>query len=251
MAHNHEVVGSNPSSATMKDDKYLSTLVADTLIERPEWFFVGGQQFCFYPTTLGKSMVLSDLISQLNIDKDMMKINTSFELARLVITQEDIVLKIIVISTLSERKDIINESLIKKRVDFFRENLDCTEKTTLFGVCLDDDKTKVLQDYLGITEENFWKHKAINAKQTDSSISFGGKSIYGSLIDFCCERYGWTMDYVLWGVSYINLKMLMSDYPTNIYLSDEERKKIHIPQDRSRLDGENIDNIRLFMGSNL
>ena len=37
-----------------------------------------------------------------------------------------------------------------------------------------------------------------------SSIAFGGKSIWGTLIDAACERYGWSYQYVLWGISYSN-----------------------------------------------
>ena len=63
----------------------------------------------------------------------------------------------------------------------------------------------------------------------------GGKSIYGLLIDFACQRYGWTMDYVLWGISYVNLNMLFADDITTVYLSDEERKKL------GRGDGRMVD----------
>jgi len=58
------------------------------------------------------------------------------------------------------------------------------------------------------------------------SITFGGKRIYGLLIDFACQRYGWTMDYVLLGISYVNLNMLFVDAITTVYLNDEERKKL-------------------------
>lgn len=26
-----------------------------------------------------------------------------------------------------------------------------------------------------------------------------------------CERYGWTVEYVMWGVSYLNVLMMLSD----------------------------------------
>ena len=54
------------------------------------------------------------------------------------------------------------------------------------------------------------------------------------LIDFACQRYGWTMDYVLWSISYVNLRMLLEDAITTVYLSDDERKKL------GRGDGEVI-----------
>ena len=53
-----------------------------------------------------------------------------------------------------------------------------------------------------------------------------GKSIYGLLVDFACQRYGWTLDYILWGISLVNLNMLFADAITTVYLNDEERKKL-------------------------
>ena len=44
------------------------------------------------------------------------------------------------------------------------------------------------------------------------------------MIDFACQRYGWKMNHLLWEISYANLKMLMADAITTIYLSEEERK---------------------------
>ena len=44
------------------------------------------------------------------------------------------------------------------------------------------------------------------------------------MIDFACQRYGWTMNHLLWEISYANLKMLIADAITTIYLSEEERK---------------------------
>ena len=40
---------------------------------------------------------------------------------------------------------------------------------------------------------------------------FGGKTIWGTLIDAACERYGWTFDYVVWGISYNNLTLMLKD----------------------------------------
>ena len=34
---------------------------------------------------------------------------------------------------------------------------------------------------------------------------------------------------MVWGISYNNLTIMLKDMTTSIYLSDEERKKAHIP----------------------
>lgn len=48
----------------------------------------------------------------------------------------------------------------------------------------------------------------------------GGNSPWGSIIDAAAARYGWTYDYIVWGVSYINLQMMLYDQITEIYTGD-------------------------------
>ena len=64
------------------------------------------------------------------------------------------------------------------------------------------------------------------AQKSQNDFSFGCKSIYGTLIDTACERYGWSYDYVMWGISLINLQLMLADRMQNIYLTDDEKKKV-------------------------
>lgn len=43
----------------------------------------------------------------------------------------------------------------------------------------------------------------------DDSI-YGGQSIWGK-IDAIASRYHWSMDYILWGISWANLRLMMDD----------------------------------------
>jgi hypothetical protein len=70
--------------------------------------------------------------------------------------------------------------------------------------------------------------KALKAKKDNGSLTFGGRSIYGQLIDRACERYGWTVEYVVWGISYANLTLMLADQQTSIYLTEDELKKAKI-----------------------
>ena len=58
------------------------------------------------------------------------------------------------------------------------------------------------------------------------------------------------MDYVVWGISYANLKMLISDAVTTIELSKEDAKALRISQGGtiSADDPNNIDKIRSMLG---
>ena len=77
-------------------------------------------------------------------------------------------------------------------------------------------------------EESKRMAKVNAAKDSENQYVFGGKTIWGTLIDAACERYGWTFDYVVWQISYNNLTLMLKDKVTSIYLSDKERKKAHI-----------------------
>jgi hypothetical protein len=44
-----------------------------------------------------------------------------------------------------------------------------------------------------------------------SGRDIGGSSLWGSLFDVVLEKYHWTFDYLLWGISFVNVHMLLSD----------------------------------------
>lgn len=35
--------------------------------------------------------------------------------------------------------------------------------------------------------------------------------MWGGLLDVVLQKYHWTLDYLLWGISYINVQMLLAD----------------------------------------
>ena len=59
--------------------------------------------------------------------------------------------------------------------------------------------------------------KDLEAKQAEarkvsgSSRVIGGRSLWGNLFDAALSKYGWTLDYLLWGISFQNITMLLSD----------------------------------------
>ena len=48
-------------------------------------------------------------------------------------------------------------------------------------------------------------------KTNGSSRVIGGRSLWGNLFDVLLSKYHWTLDYLLWGISYVNVYMLLSD----------------------------------------
>ena len=112
--------------------------------------------------------------------------------------------------------------------------------------CLSGDNTEEFIKHFGIDKERLERNRIAAVKKDNSSVTFGGNSTYGTLIDFACQRYGWTMDYILWGISYANLKMLMADAITTVYLSEDERKKLNILDDSEVVNADDPKNKELI-----
>ena len=56
------------------------------------------------------------------------------------------------------------------------------------------------------------------------------------------------MEYVVWGISYANLQMLMADSITSVYLSPEERKKLGITDNLEIINADDPKNRDLILG---
>lgn len=74
----------------------------------------------------------------------------------------------------------------------------------------------------------------------DDSI-YGGQSIWGK-IDAIASRYHWSMDYILWGISWANLRLMMDDS-----LRVDYKSKSTTCKDKSSLeviDTNNLESLR-------
>ena len=116
----------------------------------------------------------------------------------------------------------------------------------MFTIVLSGDNTEEFIKHFGIDKERLERNRIAAVKKDNSSVTFGGNSTYGTLIDFACQRYGWTMDYILWGISYANLKMLMAAAITTVYLSEDERKKLNIFDDSEVVNADDPKNKELI-----
>lgn len=210
----------------MEDKELLEMNIADTLIERPIGFSVGKRSYFIYPVTLGKTHLLARLFKSLDADEKVIATNPYLEAMRLSETKKETVCRILAYHTFNRKDDVFDNAKIEQRAKMFEKNLDGEELATILVLILSGDNTEEFIHYFGIDKEREEKSRIYKIKDSKGSISFGGKSTYGTLIDFACQRYGWTMEYVTWGISYANLKMLMADAITTIYLSEDEQKKL-------------------------
>lgn len=225
--------------------------IADAIMERPIGFNVGNRHFCLYPPTLGKIYLISRLNDALRINHEILKENPYLEALRLCQEKKDIVCRIVAYHTLNGKSDILNESKVSSRALFFKNELDNGELANIILAAMSWDNANTYIKHFRLDKEQALRKKISELKEEDSSsISFGGLSTYGTLIDFACQRYGWSMDYVVWGISYVNLQMLMADAVTSIYLSKKEMKKLHIPKRGSFINGDDPSNMEKIKSMN-
>lgn len=187
-------------------------------------FTAGESSFRLYPVTLGKEMLVRPLLRDINIPAEDME-----HLAlRAVESRKDIVLRIIAIATLDGREDLLDEARISERIIELSSVTDDADIASLLVIFLREmNKTSRLMEMTGIEKDRKRMAAVQEVKKAGrGTVVFGGVSIYGRLLDVACERYGWTLDYVLWGISATNLQLMLADHVTSIFLSNEELKQI-------------------------
>lgn len=226
-----------------EDKKLIDMNIADTIIERPRGFKVNQCQFYLYPVTLGKTYLISRLVECLGINLEIIKANPYMEALRLCQEKKEIVCRILSYHTINKKEELFDYDFVQERCNFFYKEIDNDSMAQLLVMVLSEGDISAYIKHLGIDKEKEWQAKAMRAKKDNNSLTFGGKSIYGTLIDTACQRYGWTFEYVVWGISYANLQLLLADSVTSIYLSDEERKRVNIPQDRDIINADDPANM--------
>lgn len=211
------------------NDIKTGTKIAMVLTDMPLGVSVGKEHFFLYPQTLGRMYLTSQLIEKLEIDQENLKINSFMEALRAAKNHTSECCKLISYHTLRNKSEMLDTKTIERRANKLQRVCSIEDIATLLITILSDNTLNVLTKELGIDAEGKKMAKISQAKETSNQYIFGGKTIWGSLIDTACERYGWTFDYVIWEISYNNLTLMMKDKITSIYLSDEERKKAHVP----------------------
>lgn len=223
----------------MKD---LGSTIVNVLADMPINFTVGNKRFCIYPPTLGKMYLLSQLSESLGISKENLTINPFLEIMRVVKEKRKECCKFLAYQMVQKREDLFDIEFIETLSERISRILDDEDITTLIVVILNDKDLEQITKETGIDKELKRMSKVTSVKDTKNLYVFGGKTIWGSMIDTACERYGWSFDYVVWGISYKNLTLMLKDKTTSIYLSDEEAKRCRIPQQSGDyIDGNNRD----------
>ncbi len=228
----------------VEDKKIIEMNIADTIMERPYGFQISKQQFYIYPVSLGKTYLISRLLDNLELNPDIIKQNPYMEALRLCQDKRETVCRLLSYHTINKKEELFDNSIINKRCTFFDKNLSNEEMAQLLVIVLTGNNVETFIKHLGIDRER--KELARISKIKDkkgNSITFGGKSVFGSLILPACEKLNMTPQQIVWDISYSFLQMLMADAITSVYLTDEEKKEARIPNGRTFINADDPENI--------
>lgn len=213
-------------------------LLVDTLTERPTAFQVGRVHYSFYPPSLGVYLLSSTLLGELWVDEALLAHNLPAEALRLAQRHRGEVLRLVVLHSLRGYAQIMDEGKVQGRIKHLDKGLSTEELATLLCLLLEGDSYSELVQAYGIDSDMQERQRLREVKEDKHTISLGGRTLYGGLIDYTAERYGWSMDYIMWGISYANLRLLSADASLSIYLSEEELGRLN--GKGTRIDGDSI-----------
>lgn len=205
------------------------------LLDRTSSFTIDGYNEVFrihYPS-YGIMTLVSETLDGAGLDRSNLSLNPYAEVLRLSSVSKDSVCRAISLYCVSGKADALGfESERLSSIFFSSMTVDELAKTLLMCLSL-DNVDSVLRHY-SLTRENDRYNRAAKVKmQKSDSISFGGITVYGSMLDPVMERYGWTLDYVVWGISYANLRLILSDMPKTLYMNKDDRKKAGITNEKT------------------
>lgn len=221
--------------------------IADAIIDRPKGFEIGSRHFYLYPVTLGKAYLTQRIMELLDVNSDNMKLQPMLESLRIVKENRDNVALLLTYYTLQKKEELLSQWHVTRRKNYFKKELSDSDMATLFIMAATWDNTANIMHHFKIDEEQDRMHDVLSAKDTRNTFSFGAKTIYGSIIDAACERYGWTYDYVVWGISYTNLRLMLADRQTSVYLSEEEAKRVHVSNPQTTINGDDAEQVKDYV----
>lgn len=213
----------------MLTEENLNETLADAVMDRPREFFIGKRRVCLWYPTLGMSMMVERHLSSLDIDYKNLTKNPSLEAFRLIKEKRYIVCYILAILSFRNFNKLSNSEILKRKAEYYSSNISDEYLVSIFLVVLSDPKAETLISLTGIAKDQQTQSKIAQYKNKDGHTqSFGGKTIYGTLINVACKTFGWTKKYVVWGIDLISLRMMLADQVNSVYLSDKEMKDLKI-----------------------
>lgn len=233
------------------DKRRIERMIEDSIMEMPIGFEIGGIDLFLYPVTLGRAYLISR-------EKEGMADNlvNAFASASSEVRENyrRSICRIVAIQTLRTKEEIFDSAVLNDRIDLLYREADDEGLFCLYDmISASLDDSKLFIKAYGLDHDKKALAKIAKMKQDSGNISFGARTAYGSFIAPACEKFGWSVEYVVWGIGLTNLEMLLADASTSVYLSKDERKKLKISTDRTIIDAgdpANKERIRQILKGN-
>lgn len=211
-------------------------------MEMPIGFEVGGVHYFLYPVTLGSAYLISrEREGMAENLKDAFA--TASESERL--NYRKSLCRIVAIQTLGKKESILNSKTLSERTDILYNSLDNDGLFVLYDMIMASfDDASLFIKHSGLEYDKRKLAKIAKHKADEGNFSFGARTAYGSIIGPACAKFGWSMDYVVWGIGFTNLNMLLADEQVSVYLNKEDRRKLRISPDREIVDASDPANIQ-------
>lgn len=210
-------------------------------MEMPIGFEVEGVHYFLYPVTLGTAYLISrEREGMAENLKDVFFNSTESEK----VDYRKSLCRIVAIQTFNKKEDILDFRTLSLRTNSLYQSLDDEGLFKLYDMIMESfDDSSLFIKHSGLDYDKKKLEKIAKHKEDGGNFSFGGRTAYGAIIAPACEKFGWTLDYVVWGIGYTNLKMLLADAQVSVYLSKDDRKKLRISPDREVIDANDPKNI--------
>lgn len=213
-------------------------------MDRPQLFRIGGRPFRLYYPTLGMSLLANRTLPVSTMIKDSEDIDGT--LIGLCMDKPVEAVRFIAIHTIRGRSRLIDGHSIDDRADQLSSMLSVEDTATLIRAILRLSDADRLLCHIGIEKDTSLLSRICELRDDGTTMTFGGRSIYGRLVSLACERYGWTPEYVVWEINLVSLRMMMADHISTVHLSEEEVKKLRIDNGRDYINGDDPANARLI-----
>lgn len=200
----------------------MDTRGIDILLERRNEIEVAGRRFTLYPPSLGVTMMVKGGLDVLGLDlvgDPVVSVIAAAERDRLQCC------RLVALWSCADRDEAMDAGLIEERAAYLDGHVETDELSTLLIELLSSTQVDDFLQSSGIVKE-VERLRKVSAYKKNNTPTFGGKTIFGQLIDAALHRYGWTYEYLVWGISYAALTVLMADKVTQVILSEEERKRV-------------------------
>lgn len=224
-------MGIGQKHISTKVDPDAERHIDDIILDRPRIFDLGGSRFAVRYPSLGKTILANRVAGcELASLKSPEEISDKLD--------DESLCRIIAIMSTDERSDkgagLFDEDHINRLTEYFRKHLDREEMVALLSVVIRMCDLNDIIKYFGIDRDQESRKriaKVKNDKDSGAAVTFGGKTVIGSVINRVAESCHWDRDYIVWGISYAYLSLTILDSCSSVYLTKDEIRKAHINTD--------------------